>query len=181
MDLYQNIEKIINREICDSEETYREFCQRLKQGSLTRDENVLTHFGTFFLPFNSKNKQLFFAHHKKFGLWIAPGGHIDKGEILLDTLNREIWEELGVKNYFKEAPNPFLLTITRINNTTQPCKIHYDIWYLMTTDGGDFNVDPAEFHDTKWLSINEARNLVVNPQNLTAIGAIENLICEKKF
>jgi len=88
MDLYQNIAKIIKREICDSEETYREFCQRLEQGSLTRDENPLTHFGTFFLPFNPKNKQLFLAHHKKSGLWIAPGGHIDKGEILLETLNR---------------------------------------------------------------------------------------------
>ncbi len=52
MDLYQNIAKIMKREICDSEETYRGFCQRLEQGNLTRDENILTHFGTFFLPFN---------------------------------------------------------------------------------------------------------------------------------
>jgi len=169
MDLYQNIAKIIKREICDSEETYREFCQRLEQGSLTRDENPLTHFGTFFLPFKPKNKQLFLAHHKKSGLWIAPGGHIDKGEILLETLNREIWEELGVKDHFKEAPNPFLLTITRINNTTQPCKTHYDIWYLMTTDGANFNVDPQEFYSTKWLSIDEARKIVTAPTNIAAL------------
>ena len=124
---------------------------------------------TFFLPFNPKNKQLFLAHHKKSGLWIAPGGHIDKGEILLETLNREIWEELGVKDHFKEAPNPFLLTITRINNTTQPCKTHYDIWYLMTTDGANFNVDPQEFYSTKWLSIDEARKIVTAPTNIAAL------------
>jgi len=172
MDLYQNIAKIIDREICDSEKTYREFCQRLEQGNLTRDENVLTHFGTFFLPFNPKNKQLFLAHHKKSGLWIAPGGHIDRGEVLWQTLNREIWEELGVENHFKEPPNPFLLTITRINNTTQPCKAHYDIWYLMTTNGANFNIDPQEFHDTKWLSIDEARKIVTAPTNITAIGML---------
>jgi len=169
MDLYQNIAKIIKREICDSQETYREFCQRLEEGNLTRDENILTHFGTFFLPFNPESRQLFLAHHKKSGLWIAPGGHIDQGEILLDTLNREIWEELGVKDHFKKAPNPFLLTITRINNTTQPCKAHYDIWYLMTTDGADFNIDPQEFHDTRWLTIDEARKIVTAPTNITAL------------
>jgi len=76
---------------------------------------------------------------------------------------------LGVKDHFKEAPNPFLLTITRINNTTQPCKTHYDIWYLMTTDGANFNVDPQEFYSTKWLSIDEARKIVTAPTNIAAL------------
>jgi len=116
MDLYQDIVKVLNREICDSEETYQNFKQRIEEGNLTRDENPSTHFGTFFLPFDSKTKKLFLAHHKKSGLWIAPGGHVDKGEVLWQTLNREIWEELGVKNHFQEPPNPFLLTITKINN-----------------------------------------------------------------
>ncbi|MDD4990072.1 MAG: NUDIX domain-containing protein [Candidatus Pacebacteria bacterium] len=180
MDLYQNIEKTINREICDSEETYREFQQRIKEGSLTRDENPLTHFGTFFLPFNPKTQQLFLVHHKKSGLWIAPGGHVDKGEVLWQTLNREICEELGVKGHFQEPPNPFLLTITRIDNSTQPCKTHYDVWYLMDTDGDNFNVDPKEFHDTKWLTLKEAQKIVTAPTNITALNFLENCLKNNK-
>jgi len=44
-----------------------------------------------------------------------------------------------------------LLTITPINNQVQPCKTHYDIWYLVMTDGNNFNINPQEFHDTKWF------------------------------
>ena len=180
MDLYQDIVKILNRGICDSEETYREFQQRLEEGSLTREENPSTHFGTFFLPFNFKTKELFLVHHKKSGLWIAPGGHVDRGEVLWQTLNREIWEELGVKDYFQEPPNPFLLTITKINNIDRVCKIHYDGWYLMDTDGANFNVDPTEFHDTKWLTLEEARKIVTAPTNITALNFLENFHINKK-
>lgn len=174
MDLYQNIAKISKQEICDSEETYREFQQRLEEGGLIRDENPLTHFGTFFLPFNTETKELFLVHHKKSGLWIAPGGHVDRGEVLGQTVNREIWEEVGVKDHFKETSSPFLLTITKINNNTQGCKIHYDIWYLMVTDGSNFNVDFTEFHDTKWLTLEEARKIVTAPTNITALNFLEN-------
>ena len=179
MDLYQDIVKILERGICDSEETYREFQQRLEEGNLVRDENSSTHFGTFFLPFNFKTKELFLVHHKKAGLWIAPGGHVDRGEVLWKTLNREIWEEVGVKDYFQKSPNPFLLTITRINNSARPCKIHYDVWYLMATDGSNFNVDLEEFFDTKWLSLEEARKIVTAPTNITALNFLENFYITK--
>ncbi|MDD5750593.1 MAG: NUDIX domain-containing protein [Candidatus Pacebacteria bacterium] len=181
MDLCQDIARIIKREICDSEETYLSFLQRLEEGNLTRDENVSTHFGTFFLPFNPKTRQLFLVHHKKSGLWIAPGGHIDKGEILWQTLNREISEELGVKEYFQSSPNPFLLTITEVNNNVQPCKAHYDVWYLMATDGGNFNVDLAEFHDTKWLSLDEAKKIVTAPTNITALNFLDDCLKQGKL
>lgn len=78
----------------------------------------------------------------KSGLWLAPGGHIDKDEHLLQTLNREIEEELGAKERIKENIRSFLLTITPINNPVQACKEHLDIWYRFPTDGSEFNVDP---------------------------------------
>ena len=87
---------------------------------------------------------------------------------------------MGVKDHFKEVPNPFLLTITKINNNTQGCKIHYDIWYLMVTDGDNFNVDLEEFHDTKWLTLGEARKIVIAPTNITALNFLESHYAIKK-
>lgn len=167
--LHNQILSIVNPSVCDSEATRVRYLKRLEEGSFTRDENSKTHFCAYFLPYNKKNKKVFLIHHKKSGFWLSPGGHIDKGEGLLDTLNREIDEELGVKGFFKELPAPFLLTITPIENMTQPCKAHFDIWYLVDTDGDNFNVSAEEFHDAKWMSIEDAMKIVTDPANIKAL------------
>jgi 8-oxo-dGTP pyrophosphatase MutT (NUDIX family) len=171
--LYEQISKIVDISICDSEAARANFLKRLREGAFTRDENPQSHFCTYFLPYNPENKKVFIVHHKKSGLWLSPGGHIDKGEGLLETLNREIDEELGVKDFFKEPPSPFLLTITPIENRVQPCKTHLDIWYLVNTDGTNFNVDPKEFHDTRWLTIDEADKIVTDRPNRKALEVIK--------
>jgi len=171
--LKEQIAKIIEPSICDSENTHVNFLKRLEEGNFTRDENSQTHYCAYFLPYNQRDKKVFIVHHKKSGLWLSPGGHIDKDEGLLETLNREIDEELGVKNFFKEAQSPFLLTITPIENKVQPCKVHYDIWYLVLTDGADFNVDPKEFHETRWLTINDAEKIVTDTSNRKALETIK--------
>lgn len=171
--LYDQIAKIIDVSICDNRDTCTKYLKRLEEGDLTRDENPKSHFCAYFFPYNPKNKKVFIIHHKKSGLWLSPGGHIDEGEGLLDTLNREINEELGVKNFFKESQSPFLLTITPIENKTQPCKAHFDIWYLMKTDGNLFEIDPREFHNTRWMTINEARKIVTDPPNRKALEILK--------
>lgn len=171
--LRDQISKILDKSICDSEITYTNYLKRLEEGAFTRDENPQSHFCAYFLPYNAKNKKVFIVYHKKADLWLSPGEHVDKGEEILETLNREIDEELGVKNFFKETPAPFLFTITPIENRIQSCKTHFDIWYLVNTDGANFNVDPKEFYDTKWLTIAEAEEIITDKPNLKAMEIIK--------
>lgn len=35
--------------------------------------------------------------HKKLGIWLAPGGHVEKNELPHSAAEREFWEETGVK------------------------------------------------------------------------------------
>src|SRR5438552_239622 len=102
--LEEELTKIIKPKICSDRITYTAYTQRLTERAYTRDENARSHFCVYFLPFNSKKGEVFIVHHKKSGLWLSPGGHIDRGEILIDTVNREIKEELGVESYFKKLP-----------------------------------------------------------------------------
>src|SRR3989344_1918143 len=74
----------------------KKFYDRLKQGSLVRDENPNDHFSTFFIPFIQKTKQIYLGDHIKSGLWLVPGGPVDAHEHPEDTVIREIKEELGV-------------------------------------------------------------------------------------
>lgn len=157
------IREVVNLSIC-SQEVEGKFLGRLEGGRLTESEDDESHFCVFFLPFDPDTGRVFIGHHKKSGLWLSPGGHIDEGELLSDTLRREVREELGVKEFDPSTiGSPFLLTITKIDNPPQVCREHFDIWYLMKTDGSGFNVDGREYHETEWFTLDEAMELAVQP------------------
>lgn len=172
--LSQEITGIVHLLKAEDSKVGKRYLERAREGSFTRDENARSHFCVYFLPYNPKTKQVFMVHHKKSGLWLSPGGHIDKGETLLQALNREIMEELGMKDFFPILPDPFLLTITLIKTPKYPCKEHLDTWFMVETDGSDFNVDPKEFHNTKWLPVSEAEKLDTDEANLKALEIINN-------
>lgn len=173
MELKQEIEAVLDK--CLNEEVRVEYQNRLAEGNLVREENLHSHFCAYFVPYNQETKSILIGDHKKSGLWLMPGGHIDAGEVLIETVNREIKEELGVRDFFKEAPKPFLLSITNIEHDVRPCKKHFDIWHLVETDGSDFNVDYSEYNEVRWLTIPEARKLVTDPANIQALNVIEAL------
>lgn len=43
------------------------------------------------------DKKVLLVKHKKLGIWLNPGGHIDKDELPHKTAEREFWEETGIK------------------------------------------------------------------------------------
>lgn len=172
-DLREYITKEINPNTC-TKEVGKRYLKRLEEGAPTRDENPASHFCCYFLPYNLATKQVFLVHHKKSGLWIFPGGHIDKGEHPLEALNREVEEELGVKGKVSDA-KPFLFTITLIDRPPHTCREHLDIWFRFEADGSEFHIDPREFHDTKWVNLAEARGCVTDPPNLQALDRMEQL------
>lgn len=154
-------------------ETRQRFIERLEQGNMSRDENPESHLCVFFMPFNPQTKQVFITHHRKSGLWLPPGGHVDQGETPEQAVIRELHEELGYQA--AQIPPPFILTVTEItvSATPIPCKRHYDLWYLIPTDGSSFNVDMKEFIEIRWLDIAEAKQLVSDPTTCAALERLE--------
>jgi 8-oxo-dGTP pyrophosphatase MutT (NUDIX family) len=166
-------------------EIAQEFLKRLKQGELTRDENQKSHFCAYFAAYDPKAKQVFVGHHKKSGLWLFNGGHIDKEENTKETVVREIGEEWGLNGDNFEIKAPALLTITEINNPTkQPCNSHYDLWFFIAVDKKSFNPVEAnlleEFHKTGWKNLSEARHLITEKNTLSAIDFIEKNYFKKQ-
>ena len=149
------------------------FSARIEEGRLTRGENNRSHFCVYFLPFNPETREIFIGHHKKANLWLSPGGHIEEGEFILDTLVREFGEELGVEISPDSLDTPFILTVTEIDNPPQVCREHYDIWYLVPTNGDGFSVDYREYHETRWVTLEEARELITDPNHVLALRLLE--------
>ena len=162
------------------EKVKREFLKRLGKGSLTRDENPLTHFCVYFAAYDPENQQVFIGHHKKSGLWLFNGGHIDEGELPLEALEREVKEEWGENVQLDGGYTPSLLTITEIDNLAkQKCRLHYDIWYFIPLSKNSFipdeNLLEKEFHQTGWKAISEAGQLIKDINTLTALEEIQKL------
>jgi len=169
MGLENELQEALVRSKALNTQVAREYEERITKGKLTKDENPVSHFCAYFLPYNPTTKQVLFGDHKKSGKWLSPGGHIDRGESLLETLNREIHEELGVGSFFEKRPMPFLLTITPIDRDPRKCRMHFDVWHLMETDGKDFNIDMTEYHEVKWLPISHAKETTTDAANQAAL------------
>lgn len=172
MNLQQEIISSLGK--CVNEDTREEYETRLNRSQLTRDENEHTHFCAYFVPYNPVSKKVLIGDHKKSGLWLMPGGHIDQGETLIATLNREIEEELGVANFFSKKPEPFLLTITNINQDVRNCEKHFDVWHIMETNGSDFKIDYTEYNEVRWVTIAQAQQIIVDPASLEALKVLNN-------
>lgn len=161
----------------------KEYMHRVKKGNLTRDENPISHFCVYFAAFDPDSKLIFIGHHKKSGLWLFNGGHIDKNEILEETLYREIHEEWGVQVDLQSVGEPKLITITDINDPTfiqnNKCTRHFDIWYFVPISKTAFMPDKekidTEFHEVGWKNIEEARALVIDPSTILALNEFEKI------
>lgn len=156
-----------------------EFVTRAKEGMPTRDENPQSHFCVYFAGYDPEAKKIFIGHHKKSGLWLFNGGHIDVGETPEEALEREMGEEWGVKIKLEDIGKPRLLTVTPIDRPNIKCTKHYDIWFFVPLSEAVFKPDQAsldtEFHTTSWKDIEEGRGLITDPNTLKAIDEFEKL------
>lgn len=125
---------------------------------LTRDEGESDHFCTIFIPLVRSSARVFIGHHIKSGLWIPPGGHIDKDETPFETAVRECKEELATTITSADLT---LIDCSYAPIMNRPkCSRHLDLWYALTCwQEVPFDYDNGEFHEAGWYSIEEAIKL----------------------
>ena len=93
--------------------------------------------------------------HKRMGLWLQPGGHVDEGEDPADAALREAIEETGLDLVLVD---PAGRTIAHVDAHDGPKgHFHLDVRYLLaaTTDA-DPTPPPEESRDCRWFAWDEA-------------------------
>lgn len=80
------------------------------------------------IPFSPEGRILM-LHHRKLGVWLFPGGHVEQGELPDEAALREIREETGVRAQF--LPNGEDYTVE-----DGIASVLHNPWYLLREDIG---------------------------------------------
>lgn len=100
------------------------------------------------------------TEHRRSGLRLPPGGHVEPGEHPVQTVRREIVEELGIEACFAEpfGERPQFVTVTR--TVGDPTTQHHDVtlWFVVAVSRqARLRPDPREFASVRWWSEEELR------------------------
>jgi len=144
------------------------------------------HFTATGVVFNPDGKVLMIKH-KKLGVWLPPGGHIDDNELPCDAVVREIFEETGVTAkvisisdgigigsdvHCKELSLPFTILLENIEGTWQ--HNHIDLVYLCEAESDDLTKNEFETDGIGWFSPEDAMKLDTYENVQKAIAAACN-------
>lgn len=95
----------------------------------------------------------------------SAAGHVDEGEEYLQAAERELDEEIGLKNVELEELGSYKQEHTfewrKMNRFNRVYRIVVD------RDKTEFKVNPSEVSELKWLSVEEAKDLIKDPSQVT--------------
>lgn len=109
--------------------------------------------------------------HRKLGLWLQPGGHIDPGETPWDAAKREAEEETGLELWHADG-GPRLAHIDV--HPGPHGHTHLDVRYLLGAGDADPSPPPEESQDVRWFSWPNAID-IADPGLRGALIALQRL------
>lgn len=119
------------------------------------------------------NEHVLLIKHRKLGVWLPPGGHIDEGETPAEAAVREAREETGLdielvrdENVWIEQwnatsiPRPFLCLLENIPaHGNEPAHQHIDSIFVARPRTGDLTHNHHETDGIQWFSAEEVEAL----------------------
>lgn len=109
---------------------------------------------SYFVLVDVNASKILLVDHKKAGLWLPAGGHVELNEHPKETVKREILEELQIPADFL-LQDPLFVTVTQTVGETAG---HTDVsfWYVLQGDSErELRYDLEEFYGVYWFRVDE--------------------------
>ncbi len=112
------------------------------------------------------------VHHRAFGCWVFPGGHVDAGEKPWDAAVREVLEETGVKatlaseKVIDQAVYPVDAKPDRgPGKPAEAAHEHTDFLFAGTADSTQpIEAAEQEVHRVAWVGVDSLHTFNVRPE-----------------
>jgi|JI9StandDraft_1071089.scaffolds.fasta_scaffold02167_14 8-oxo-dGTP diphosphatase len=112
------------------------------------------HLVSYFVLFDQNASKILLVDHKKAGLWLPSGGHVEIDENPKDTVVRECFEELGINANFLYTDPIFLTSTITVGLTAGHTDV--SLWYVLRGDHRhEYKFDTDEFYTIKWFGLDE--------------------------
>ena len=114
------------------------------------------HLVNYSVVLDDARQELLLVAHRKAGLWLPSGGHVEPGEEPWDTVVRECREELHIEARPSTIADnrPFFLTVTRTRGSGEHTDV--SLWYVLQADAYEVtSFDEGEFEAVRWVSLND--------------------------
>lgn len=111
------------------------------------------HLVSYFVVVDDERGELLLVAHRKAGLWLPTGGHVEPGEDPWAAVERECREELGISAVASmiTGERPFFLTVTQTQGTDKHTDV--SLWYVLSADVRSIDsFDEEEFLAIRWLT-----------------------------
>lgn len=129
-----------------------EFLENTKKFPWDRENFSDGHITASAWVVDEENRRVLLVHHKKFHVWVQPGGHIDKGEDVFSATLRELKEETGVSG--AHEPKVFDVDTHSISaRSGEPAHIHYDIRVLVRVKSSTAHCVPPGEGEARWVDL----------------------------
>lgn len=118
------------------------------------------HFCVSVYVYDEKEQKVLLIKHKKMGLWVQPGGHVEPNESMEEAAIREVYEETGltVELLGKRVPRncDYILPLAIQKNLVKDDHVHMDFVYVAKVIGNNELIQNIEETDgIKWYSLDE--------------------------
>ena len=137
------------------------------------------HFTASAFVLSPDRRELILIHHKKLGIWVQPGGHIDAPDLDLESAaRREVAEEVGLRDLqpLLESGVLFDVDIHAIPaRKDEPSHEHFDVRFVFVAQTRDFERS-EEVADVRWLPLGEVQTTTTDRSVLRAAEKLRRLL-----
>ena len=138
------------------------------------------HFTASAFVLSPDHKDLVLIHHKKLGIWVQPGGHVEASDNdLQSAARREVLEEVGLgelSSFAHGASSLFDIDIHLIPaRKADPAHEHFDVRFAFIAKTRDL-VHSEEVLDLRWVPLAEIEQMATDDSVMRAVKKLRSAL-----